>query len=219
MRLAEWESLKRDGSKLQVETSVFLIKNENGIPVGFRGVVRDITERKLMYDKIQSMAVTDELTGLYNRRGFITLAEKQLKIVERTKKKILLTFIDLDDMKHINDIWGHEEGDKALIGATKVLKQTFRDSDIIARVGGDEFAVLALDVVENGPNIIMQRLHEQLENFNAYKDLNYRLSLSMGTAFYDPETPSSLDHLISTADKLMYEDKHRKEILKKESDL
>jgi diguanylate cyclase (GGDEF)-like protein/PAS domain S-box-containing protein len=178
---------------------------------------RDITERKHMYDKIQVMAVTDDLTGLYNRRGFITLAEQQLKMAERTKKKLLLTFIDLDNMKRINDIWGHEEGDRSLIKTAEVLKQTFRDSDIIARIGGDEYAVLASDITENTQDIFMKRLQQQLDEHNAHEERDYRLSLSIGAAIYDPETPCSLDHLISKADKLMYEDKHRKEILERAS--
>jgi diguanylate cyclase (GGDEF)-like protein/PAS domain S-box-containing protein len=210
VRLVEWESMKRDGSKLYVETSVFPIKDVDGRPMGFRGVVRDITERKRMYDKIHIMAVTDDLTGLYNRRGFITLAEQQLKTAGRTRTKMLLTFVDLDDMKHINDVWGHDEGDRALVGAAKVLRQTFRDSDIIARIGGDEYAVLAPDVKGTTQDVFMARLQQKLDEFNAHENRGYRLSLSKGHTFYDPQTPCSLDQLISRADKLMYEDKHRK---------
>ncbi|MCX5850722.1 MAG: PAS domain S-box protein [Deltaproteobacteria bacterium] len=210
VRLVEWESRKRDGSRVYVESSVSLIRNADGTPVGFRGVVRDITERRQFLDRLQTMAITDQLTGLFNRRGFITLTEQQLKSADRTKKKVLLAFIDVDGMKHINDIWGHEEGDRALVNATKLLKQSFRESDIIARIGGDEFAVLAPDVTDAMQTIFISRLHQQMDEHNAEAHSEYRISLSVGSTFYEPYNPCSLDELISRADKLMYEDKRCK---------
>jgi diguanylate cyclase (GGDEF)-like protein/PAS domain S-box-containing protein len=209
-RLVEFESKRKDGSRAYVESSVFLIRNVEGTPVGFRGVVRDITERKQFQDRLQTMAITDQLTGLFNRRGFITLTEQQLKAADRTRKKVLLAFIDLDGMKHINDVWGHEEGDKALITAAKLLKQAFRESDIIARVGGDEFAVLAPDVADTMQDVFISRLRQQTDAHNLGEDGAYRLTMSVGSTFYDPNDPCSLDELMSRADRLMYEDKRRK---------
>lgn len=209
-RLAQWESTKKDGSKVYVESSVFLVRDADGRPAGFRGVVRDITERKQFQDRLHAMAITDQLTELHNRRGFISLAGQQLKAAVRMKQQLLLAFIDLDGMKRINDIWGHEEGDRALVNAAKVLRQTFRGSDIIARIGGDEFAVLALDVTEKMPEIFMGRLQARLDDHNSGEDRGYLLSLSVGNTFFDPENPRTLDELMSEADKLMYEDKRRK---------
>jgi diguanylate cyclase (GGDEF)-like protein/PAS domain S-box-containing protein len=211
-RLVEWESTKKDGSKVYVESSVFPIKDMEGKPVGFRGVVRDITERKEFQEKLHAMAITDELTGLWNRRGFITLAEQQLKSAERNKKKSMLAFVDLDGMKQINDIWGHEEGDKALINTANLLKQAFRKSDIIARIGGDEFAVLAADVTDTMPDVFLGRIQKLLDTRNSEEEQRYTLSMSMGSAFYEPDNPSSLDEIMSLADKLMYEDKRRKAV-------
>jgi diguanylate cyclase (GGDEF)-like protein len=159
---------------------------------------------------LHAMAITDQLTGLYNRSGFITLAEQQLKYADRTKRKVLLSFIDLDDMKNINDIWGHEEGDRALVNTAKILKQAFRESDIIARIGGDEFAVLASDAIDAMQDVLINRLHQQIDIHNTQKDLIYMLALSIGSTFYEPDNPRSLDELMSKADKLMYEDKRRK---------
>ncbi|MGD0277524.1 MAG: PAS domain S-box protein [Syntrophales bacterium] len=209
-RLVEWESTKKDGSKVYVESSVFPVKDAEGKSVGFRGVVRDISERKKFQEKLHAMATTDELTGLCNRRGFITLAEQQLKYAERNKKKSMLAFVDLDGMKQINDIWGHEEGDRALINTANLLKQVFRKSDIIARLGGDEFAVLAADVSETMPDVFLRRLQKLLDTHNSMKDQRYRLSMSVGSTFYEPDNPTSLDEIMSLADKLMYEDKRRK---------
>ena len=113
-------------------------------------------------------------------------------------------------MKHINDVWGHEEGDKALITAATLLKQAFRESDIIARVGGDEFAVLASDVADTMQDVFISRLRQQTDAHNLGEDRAYRLTMSVGSTFYDPNDPCSIDELMSRADRLMYEDKRRK---------
>lgn len=211
-RLVEFECKRKDGSRASVESSVFLIRDVEGNPVGFRGVVRDITERKQFQDRLQTMAVTDQLTGLFNRRGFITHAEQQLKIADRTGKKVLLAFIDLDGMKHINDVWGHEEGDRALIATATILRETFRDSDIVARIGGDEFAVLAPDVADTIQDVFASRLQQQTNVHNIENGRAYTLTMSVGSTFYDPNDPCSLDELMSRADRLMYEDKRRKAV-------
>ena len=209
-RLVEFETKRKDGSKTYVESSVFLIRDGEGKSIGFRGVVRDITERKKFQERLRAMAIKDELTGLYNRRGFITLAEQQLKYSDRDKKKSMLAFIDLDGMKRINDVWGHEEGDRALINTAKILKQVFRRSDIAARIGGDEFAVLASDVTAKMQDILLGRLRQILDVHNAQEGRDYKLSMSIGSSFYEPDNPCSIDELMSQADKLMYEDKRRK---------
>ena len=110
----------------------------------------DITEQKRLEPELHTISLTDELTGLCNRRGFITLAGQQLKIAARTKKDMLLFFADLDKMKHINDTLGHQAGDIALVEAAAILKEVFRESDIMGRMGGDEFAILAIDTTEIG---------------------------------------------------------------------
>lgn len=171
----------------------------------------DVTENKKREEEIRILVVTDPLTGLYNRRGFMALAEQQIKTATRTNKKMSLLFIDIDDMKRINDTWGHEEGDRALVSATTVLKKTFRESDILARMGGDEFAVLAVDAAEN-PEIVLGRLAEQIGLHNAVPDHLYEISMSIGMAVYDPQVPCSLDDLISRADTRMYEQKKIKSV-------
>jgi diguanylate cyclase (GGDEF)-like protein len=160
--------------------------------------------------EIQTLAISDQLTGLYNRRGFITLAEQQLKVADRTWKGVLLFFADLDGMKWINDTLGHEEGDKALVEIATVLKETFRLSDIIARIGGDEFAVLVIDTTEGTPEILMNRLQDQIDRHNNQVTRKYPLSISIGSCYYDPENPLSLDELTACADTLMYEQKKSK---------
>jgi diguanylate cyclase (GGDEF)-like protein len=121
-----------------------------------------------------------------------------------------LYFADLDGLKWINDTLGHEEGDKALIEAATVFKETFRASDIIARLGGDEYAVLAVDITEANSEIFTARLQSLIDTQNHQEDRRYRLSISVGCAYYDPENPRSIDELVASADKLMYEQKQNK---------
>ena len=164
---------------------------------------------KSLNDRVQSAYHNDELTGLCNRRGFLTFSEQQLKIAERTKENIVLLFIDLDHMKWINDTLGHQEGDTALVEIAAILRQTFRKSDIIGRMGGDEFAVLAIDTAHEGRKTVA-RLRDALDSFNKSETRRYKLSLSVGAAHFYPENPSPLDELIATADNLMYEEKRTK---------
>jgi diguanylate cyclase (GGDEF)-like protein len=170
----------------------------------------DITVRQRLEEQLQTMSLTDELTGLYNRRGFFTLAGQQMKVAERTKKNMLLFFADLDKMKHINDTLGHQEGDNALLDVSLILKEAFRDSDIIGRMGGDEFAILAIDTADETEEVLMKRLRTILDAYNK-PDRKYQLSLSVGIAHYDPVHPSSIDDLMARADTLMYEDKRKKQ--------
>ena len=169
---------------------------------------------KMMHDHrgeeaLIALSLTDELTGLYNRRRFFILTEQCLKGAIRTKKRPLLLFIDMDDLKWINDHYGHNEGDQALIDFANILKKTFRESDIIARIGGDEFVILSETADENG-EIMMTRLDENIRDHNAKASQRYRLSISMGAARFDPEHPVSIDELLSKADALMYAQKRRK---------
>ncbi len=123
---------------------------------------------------------------------------------------MLLCFIDMDKMKWINDTLGHDVGDEALVESANVLKGTFRESDIIGRMGGDEFAVLVMEAGKESDKIISDNLQNRLDAFNSQTKRAYKLSLSIGIACYDPEEPCSMDELISQADKLMYKHKQSK---------
>jgi diguanylate cyclase (GGDEF)-like protein/PAS domain S-box-containing protein len=192
------------------------IRNFIGIPLEQKGerkllmIIEDITKQKKLEEELQALSLRDELTGLYNRRGFFALGEQQLKIADRMQKDVLLVFTDLDRLKWINDNLGHEEGDRALVASSGILKETFRESDIIARIGGDEFVLLAIETLENMSQSINSRLQDKIDQYNAGTKLDYELSISTGIARYDYENPVSLDALIALADKLMYEDKKRK---------
>jgi diguanylate cyclase (GGDEF)-like protein len=163
-------------------------------------------------EKYRDLAFVDGLTNLINRRGFTLLAEQQLKIAERKKQGMVLVYVDVDELKQMNDSLGHNAGDMALIDVTNIIKGTFRKSDIIARIGGDEFVILALDTSWAVSEILVIRLQENLQSHNATMTRPYKLSCSIGFAYYDPDHPCSLEELITTADKYMYEVKQGRQI-------
>ncbi|MCX5830675.1 MAG: diguanylate cyclase [Deltaproteobacteria bacterium] len=181
-----------------------------GIGAGARRLQRQTLMREKLEEELRSLSITDPLTGLNNRRGFLSLAEQQLKLSNRNMRGVQLYFADLDGLKWINDTLGHEEGDKALIEAAIVFKETFRTSDIVARLGGDEYAALAVDIPDANSEIFTARLQSLIEIRNNQGNRKYRLSISVGCSYYDPENPCSIDELMASADKLMYEQKQNK---------
>ncbi len=199
---------RKDGSPVDVivAESPILVGGEL---IGAVAVYTDITARVQIEEALRALLLLDELTSLYNRRGFITMGQQQLKIANRMKRRMVLLFADLDHLKQINDTLGHPEGDRALIETAHVLKETFRESDIIARIGGDEFVVLAIETDETSGETLTTRLQENLEARNAEVLRRYKLSLSVGMARYNPERPCSVDELLARADKSMYEQKRR----------
>ena len=172
--------------------------------------IRFAIERHQLHVALQAMALLDDLTGLYNRRGFQTLGKQQMKIADRTRKRLSHLFVDVDGLKSINDRFGHREGDLMLLETAELLRSTFRESDLIARIGGDEFVVLAMDVGSPSQDQWTARLEEQLRSHNARPGRRYPLSLSLGFAYYDPAFPCALSDLLDRADTLMYEQKRSK---------
>ncbi len=196
-----------------------ILRDDMGKNIGLTGILEDVTERRQAEEKLKQeakeahfLSLIDDLTGLYNRRGFFNLAEKQLKLARRTKKGLLGVYIDVDQLKNINDSFGHRVGSLALIETANILKQTFRSSDIIARIGGDEFVVLAIKTSKTSKKSISARFRQNLEAHNSRRSspYNYNLSISIGISKYNPKDPCSIDELVDHADKFMYEEKKRK---------
>jgi diguanylate cyclase (GGDEF)-like protein len=181
-----------------------------GVGAGTRRLRSQTLLREKLEEELLSLSITDPLTGLHNRRGFLSLAGQQIKLSDRNKRGVQLYFADLDGLKWINDALGHEEGDKALIETATVFKETFRTSDIVARLGGDEFAALAIDTTEVNSQIFTARLQNLIDTRNNLRNRRYRLSVSVGYSYYNPERPCSIDELMASADKLMYEQKQNR---------
>lgn len=189
-------------ARVQERTAELTIANRN--------LNAEIAERKAMQEKLLMLTLTDDLTGLYNRRGFFVLAEQQLKLTNRMKKRLFILYADLDDLKTINDAFGHQEGDLALSETSDILRKTFRESDIMARIGGDEFVVMPIGVEEIQIENVIERLQKIIKFQNANNVRKYKLSLSVGIAYFDPENPCSIDELLAQGDSMMYEKKKRR---------
>lgn len=153
--------------------------------------------------QLRTMALTDELTGLYNRRGFLLLGTHNVSLALRMGQPLLLFFADVDGLKHINDSCGHVQGDALLVACGEVLKMTFRESDIIARIGGDEFAILAQGNSNESRDVVLSRLQSSVARVNRDVLKPYQLSLSVGAAGFDPSNPVALSELLSIADREM----------------
>ncbi len=166
--------------------------------------------RVLRYAVERNLALFDDLTGLYNRRGFLTLAEQHLKLAYRSGKPFLVVCIDMDGLKKVNDSFGHLEGNRALAELGEVLKESFRQSDILARIGGDEFAVMMAEASEDSAEIVRKRLERKAAARTKQAKLRYKLSLSAGIACSQGGQQHSLERLLAEADARMYEDKQSK---------
>lgn len=187
----------------------YLVKTEMN-PTVLARAVRHAIERHRLLSALKSLSLIDDLTGLYNRRGFADLGEQYLKLARRTTRGVTIVFLDLDRFKTINDSLGHHVGDRALIKVAEILRDTFRRSDIIARLGGDEFAVLALEASGENAELLIQRLRERFREFNRASRETYQLSVSIGLARHDSDIRIRLEDLLAAADNAMYEEKRTK---------
>lgn len=171
---------------------------------------RTLEELERSNEKLENLSQTDDLTGLYNRRGFISFAEQALKLAARMNKSGVLIFADLDGLKTINDQHGHEEGDEAIRKAAALLRSNFRTSDIVARLGGDEFVVLAVESSFDFIEQLRKRLDAQMAAHNASSGKPYALSMSMGAAPLEELRNADLEELLRRADQYLYEEKRAK---------
>jgi len=184
----------------------YLVKGQEDAKMLAR-VLRYAIERHRMQSALRTLSLLDGLTGLYNRRGFLTLAEQHLKLAYRTQRGLLLVFADVDNLKQINDTYGHPEGDYALIKTGELLRTTFRTSDIAARIGGDEFAVIAIEARADSAEALINRFQTALRDYNTHTDRSYKLSVSIGAAYLDPHESASIESLMARADEALYSEK------------
>lgn len=202
---AETEIQPRSGPLADKWFSCQIVALGRGVAI----TARDVTDRRHTEDELRALSLVDSLTGLFNRRGFEAVAANHLKSAEHSTKPSLLFCFDMNDFKAINDTWGHAVGDAALVKMAEVLRATFRETDVIARMGGDEFVALALSCGDVTKTVI-SRLNAELTQQNARNMLSgqaYVLETGVGIARFSPENPRSLETLLATADRELYEDK------------
>lgn len=202
--------LHKDGQEVWALTSISLVHDAQGEPLHFIFQIEDITERKRAEGAIKTLSLVDELTGLYNRRGFLAFSEQHLVSVQRANKSLMVVYADLDGLKQINDSYGHKEGDRALVKTAEILRETFRSSDVIGRLGGDEFTVFAAVEPEGGVETVMARLNDKFQRYNSQAGQPYRLSISVGLAFMHPHEKQTVEDLMAQADESMYQNKRQR---------
>lgn len=227
----EFELKRRDGDIILVRAYPRAVKGKDGKVEYYSGVLVDITEqrqakenlqealeelessnqeREKMIVQLKTLSLMDDLTGLYNRRGFFSAMDDQMQRARDKGIKIYFLFMDLDNLKWINDSYGHQVGDQALVSFAGILNKVLRRSDIKGRLGGDEFAILARQTTDDVVEILVARLQADIQRFNERKEHPFHLAVSIGISIFDPHDPCSIDELIAQADKLMYEQKQIK---------
>ena len=180
-----------------------LMKNQSEL----REAVNERTNELLRTNqKLSEIATHDELTGLYNRRGFFLMAEQAIKLSDRSKMRCIMIFADVDGLKIVNDNYGHHAGDLMIKQVADLLRTHFRKSDIVARIGGDEFAILVIDPEEN-TSTLNGRLKSEFRKMNLAGQWPYPIDISFGSVMCDLLPDTNLEDLMKVADKLMYQDK------------
>jgi diguanylate cyclase (GGDEF)-like protein len=164
-----------------------------------------------METEIHDLSLRDELTGLHNLRGFQMLAEQALRVAERSRAPLSVLFIDLDNLKEINDSLGHSTGSEFLVETAEMIKRVFRESDVTGRIGGDEFAVVC-QCSRVAISIAAQRLEAACEQRNSEAGRRFPFSFSIGYVTSDEHAHPSLKHLLGEADKAMYDEKRRRKL-------
>ena len=217
----EEREIRENRTDTWASTTKVPLRDRAGRIVGLFGISRDITERKLaelrlaeqaaqlaeQSAELERLTVADDLTGLYNRRGLTAFGEQALYRARRDGTMVALLFLDLDGLKKINDTLGHGAGDDALRAVAGVIGSTIRESDIAARIGGDEFCILLFDDAGASVEHVTRRIREAAAAARETYSLQAPLSISIGVLRVEARTPGSIDELLAEADKSMYSEK------------
>ena len=217
----EEREIRENRTDTWASTTKVPLRDRAGRIVGLFGISRDITERKLaelrlaeqaaqlaeQSAELERLTVADDLTGLYNRRGLTAFGEQALYRARRDGTMVALLFLDLDGLKKINDTLGHGAGDDALRAIAGIIGSTIRESDIAARIGGDEFCILLFDDAGASVEHVTRRIREAAAAARETYSLQAPLSISIGVLRVEARTPGSIDELLAEADKSMYSEK------------
>ncbi|MGP8153982.1 MAG: PAS domain S-box protein [Smithella sp.] len=210
----EWQVIKKDGTKKYVEASVLLQKDSSGKLIGFRGIVRDITDRRIAEEALKKseqryleLSIIDDLTQLYNSRHFYAQIEREIERSNRYEQPLTLLMLDLDKFKEFNDTYGHVEGDYVLSQLGQVIKRCLRETDSAYRYGGEEFTIILPMTTSDEGFVAAQRIQAELrkEAFSRVSDQNIPMTVSIGLAQYKQK--EEMKAFVHRADQLMYQAK------------
>jgi len=196
--------------RVRLKTGARIVELQKSLHERVKELEEAIVERKRAEEALRNLSLTDHMTGLYNHRGFFTLAEHQARMARRSGQPSLLIYADMDGLKQINDTFGHAEGSLAISKVAEILRKTFREYDIVARLGGDEFAVLAPNVSTWETEGILERLHENIRAYNQEAGHPFPLSLSIGAIAVDHRSSLTIEEQMAQADNAMYKEKRNK---------
>ncbi|OPJ55289.1 GGDEF domain-containing protein [Alkalithermobacter paradoxus] len=177
------------------------------VGVAFATLFYQYKELKNNNELLSVCASTDDMTGLYNRRTGLSFLEEQLKLLQEKDIKLSVFFIDINNLKIVNDMYGHKEGDELIIIVGNILKESLRRDDFVCRIGGDEFLVVLPYCSLNQSEIVWNRICENINQYNSKKIKPYNLSLSHGA--HECKKGETMEEILSFADKKMYEEKNK----------
>jgi diguanylate cyclase (GGDEF)-like protein len=205
----EYVTFATDQHNAFLETIKTPLRDAQGNLIGILGIARDISEHKKMQEKLQRQAITDELTGIYNRRQFMYFAEEEIQRMRRYGGVGSLLMLDLDRFKRINDVFGHPVGDAVLQSVTEICQQTLRCNDVFGRIGGEEFAILLMETDAEQAQQVAERLRKSVEEavLFAQGDQAITVTVSIGVTQYNSPDDTLLQ-LLSRADNALYEAKN-----------
>lgn len=208
VRIIDFKVIRNDGKIrwLRAKETSF-VRDSRGVTIKALGALDDVTEQKEKEESLRRDSIVDPLTGLLNRRGFLSSAGFTLQSANIRSLPCAITFFDINDFKAINDTYGHAEGDLALKLMADAMRMTFRSSDILGRFGGDEFIVFACDVSAETITPILERMKKNIDSIAQSSKKPWKLSCSVGCSFFSPLGNSDLEKLIASADSEMYKDK------------
>ena len=201
----EFVTFAADQQEAFLETKKNPLRDAQGNLIGILGIARDISEHKKMQEKLQRQAITDELTGIYNRRHFMYRAEEEVQRMRRYGGAGSLLMLDLDSFKRVNDVFGHPVGDTVLQSVTEICQQMLRCNDVFGRIGGEEFAILLMETDVEQAKLVAERVRKSIEEavFFAKADQAITLSVSIGVTQYNSPDDTLLQ-LLSRADNALY---------------
>jgi diguanylate cyclase (GGDEF)-like protein len=185
----------------------FLLRDMNARTGAMRAAAAELDEKSeevsALTAELTDLRLVDPLTGARNRRGFIDLVEHQMRVATREWKQLHFVFVDIDEMKRINEVYGHDAGDSALIEVVETIWGSSRTVDIVGRMGGDEFAVALIHA--DDPSVVVGRIEEAMRSRVRDTDRPYELRVTVGFSSFDPAAPLSLDDMLRKAHQAMFE--------------